>query len=332
MRAIHQSTYGSPDVLELRELPEPSVGPHDVLVAVHASPVTQGDRRLRSADFPGISALLGRFLIGFLGPRKAVPGTNFAGRVVAVGDQVTRFKVGQDVFGSADAGAHAELLLVAEDGPVAPQPAHLSYEEAAAVPYGAGTALVFLTELAKLQAGQRIAILGAGGGVGRYAVQLAAHLGAEVTAVAGQRSFELLRELGATHLVDYSSQDFTESGERYDVVLDLVDASSFARSRAVLTERGLYLSLHMTFRNLWDVLRHGRGEGQRAGFGLAMPAREHTLHLARLLELRVLRPVLGVTVPFEQIARAHELVDAGRIGGDVVVEVRSAAGLRLAAK
>lgn len=201
MLAATQRIYGAPNVLTLEHVEPPTPGPKDVLIKVHASAVTQGDRRLRASDFPALTWLPGRLMFGLFRPRTPVKGTQFAGRVVAIGSQVTQFVVGDDVFGATDDGAYAELLIAKEDSAMAKIPAGWDHAEAASIPYGGVTALVFLRQMAELSTGEHIAIVGASGGVGRVAVQIAKTLGAEVTAVCS-RDHELLRSLGADHIID----------------------------------------------------------------------------------------------------------------------------------
>jgi NADPH:quinone reductase-like Zn-dependent oxidoreductase len=319
MLAATQRTYGAPDVLTLEHVEAPTPGPHDVLVRVHASPVTQGDRRLRASDFPTLSWLPGRLMFGLTRPRDPVKGTQFAGRVVAVGDQVTRFAVGDDVFGGADKGAYAELLVVSEDAAVARMPEGWGYAEAASMPYGAITAIVFLGRMAGLSAGEHVAIVGASGGVGRMAVQVAKALGAEVTAVAS-RDHALMRELGADHVVDRRAEDFTAHRGRYDVVFDTSGHVPFARSRGALTARGRYVSLFMTARGLFEMAWTRALGGQRTLCGVALADRELVEELAALMADGAMRAVVAHRYPLERIVEAHERLEAGGLTGAVVVE------------
>jgi len=315
--------YGPPNILKLTERPEPRLGAHDVLVRNHAALVTAGDRRVRSADFPGVSAVLGRLMLGITGPRHPIQGTQFAGRVLAVGPAVTRFSVGDDVFGSVDHGAYAELLAVDERGPVATLPPGASYEAGASISYGAGTALHYLRDLAAVQPGEKVLLLGASGGVGRYAIQLAKHLGAEVTAVCSRVHFEQVRALGADHVIDHRSEDFTQSGVRYDVIFDLADASSFQRSRASLTPTGRYLTLYISVPALLAVAWRALVGGQRAHFTIVLGTQERTEILAELLAQGILQPVLAERFPLERLAEAHALADAG-VRGEVVITIAEA--------
>ncbi len=319
MLAAIQRTYGAPNVLTLEQIEPPTPGPGDVLVQVHASPVTQGDRRLRSSDFPALTWLPGRLIFGVTRPRNPVTGTQFAGRVVAVGDEVTRFAVGDDVFGSADRGAYAELLVVPEGGAMASIPQGWGYAEAASMPYGGVTALAFLRQMAELSAGEHVAIVGASGGVGRVAVQLAHALGAEVTAVCS-RDHELLGDLGADHVVDRRVEDFTAHASRYDVVFDTSGRVPFRACRGALTAQGRYLTLFMTARALWEMAWTRVRGGQRATCGVALGDRDLVEELAGLMAQGSVRAVVARRHPLEQIVAAHEDLETGEYSGDIVVE------------
>lgn len=327
MQAAFTPSYGPASLIELRALPTPTIAENQVLVRVQASPVTQGDRRLRSADFPGVSALPGRMMLGVFGPRHGVQGTMFAGRIVEVGSDVTQYAVGDDVFGSAEHGAYAEYLSVDEGGPMAKMPERMGYDEAAAVPYGAGTALHFLRELAAVQPGESVLVLGASGGVGRFAVQLAKHLGAEVTGVCSRSNFERVRELGADHLIDYKSADFTHNGQRYDVVFDIAGASSFAQSRSSLTERGRYMTVYLSVGVLFQMARTALLGGPKAVFSVSFGDQAQMVELAELMAQGVLDPVIARRFPLERIAEAHTAVEGG-VEGAVVVTMAPAEKLR----
>lgn len=319
MRAAMNTTYGAPNVLSTTEVSRPAIGERDVLVEVRASVVSQGDRRLRAADFPGISKI-GRLMVGLFRPKHPIPGSMFAGRVTAVGAAVTHFAVGDDVFGSCLHGAHAEYLAVPEDSGIARMPAGLSYDEAAAVPYGATTAVVFLRDLAKVERGERVLIVGASGGVGRFAVQLAHHLGAHVTGVCS-RDHELVRALGADQVIDYTREDFTENGEHYDVILDTAEGNRFGRSRGSLTARGRYLSLYLSVSLLFQMAITALRKGHRAICGVAMADRTLMESVRELVEDGALRPVIARRYPLERIAEAHALLEAGRPSGSVVIDI-----------
>lgn len=325
MRAAMNTEYGTPEVLRVTEADRPVPGPREVLVEVRASVVTQGDRRLRSADFPGISALFGRLLIGVFGPRHPVAGTMFSGRVAAVGAEVTRFAVGDDVFGGVDHGAYAEYLTLKEDGAIAAKPDGLDHGEAAAIPYGAGTSLTFLRDMAKVEPGERVLIVGATGGVGRMAVQVAKHLGAHVTAV-GSRDAELAAALGADAFIDYTAEDFTARDAAWDVIFDTTEGDHFRAFRGSLTATGRYLSLYLTPRLLLEMAFTALRRGPRAMGGVAMGSAEGTEDLRALVEAGAVRAVVAERYPLDAIAEAHRALEGRRLSGDVVVEIASVQG------
>lgn len=232
MKAIVQDTYGPADVLELREVDRPEIGDGDVLVRVHAAGLHIGDWHVMTGQ-PYLMRVLG---FGFRGPKARVRGMDVAGVVEAIGTGVTRFKPGDEVFGVAD-GAFAEYAHASEDK-LALKPANLSFEQAAAVPTSACTALVALRDQGKVQAGQKVLIIGASGGIGLFAVQLAKYYGADVTGVASASKADLVRSLGAGRVIDYAREDFVRGGERFDVILDMVGNRSLKELRSVLTPRG----------------------------------------------------------------------------------------------
>lgn len=329
MKAVVQTQFGSPEVLTVQTVPVPAIGPRDARVRVLASPVTSGDRRLRSADFPGISMVPGRLLMGITRPRHATPGTMFAGRVEAIGAEVTRFAVGDDVFGSCDGGAHAEYLSVPEGGPIAAMPEGMDHAEAAAVPYGAVTALMVLRDAGGVAPGERVLIVGAAGEVGRFAVQMARHLGARVTAVCAVGDFDLVRSLGAEEVIDYRAEDFTESDRRWDVVFDTADATRYGRCKRVLSEGGRFLSIHLTVRTLLAVLATSLFGRRKAKLVFAMGGAEGMAAVRALLVSGALRPVVGRRLPLGRIAEAHETRGVPR--GSAVVTMAEAVALRRAA-
>ncbi len=324
MHAALTPSYGSPDIIELIDADEPEAGEHDLIVQVHDSVVTAGDRRLRSADFPGISAVFGRLLLGVTRPRHAVQGTMFSGEVVAVGAEVQRFAVGDRVFGSVDAGAYAERVVVADTGSVARLPDHVDHEQGASISYGGGTALHFLRDLADLQPDERVLILGASGGVGRFAVQLTKHMGAEVTAVCSESAFELVRELGADHVMDHRTTDFTATAERYDVIFDIADASSFSHARSSLSPTGRYMTLYISISVFIAMAWTALIGGPKALFAVVMPGQARTEELRGLLDEGVLRAVVAERFPLSRLVDAHALGDAGA-HGEIIVSVTPAA-------
>ncbi len=332
MHAATHHTYGSPDVLQIREVPMPAIGPNDVLVEVHASAVTQGDRRMRAADFPGISWLLGRLVAGVFRPRNPIPGTVYSGRVAAVGAQVTRFVEGDDVFGATLHSAQAAYVAVPEDSEICARPSGLTHQEAAAIPYGSMTSLLFLRDMAELEPGQRVAIVGAAGGVGLYAVQIAKHMGAEVTGVCAADSFDIVREMGADHVVDYRAEDFTLAGPHYDVIFDTPGVLGFQAARKALRPTGRYLTLSLGLQILAEMALTAMWGGRRAMFGVSFGAHQDLDELRRLAEQQVLLPVVDRCYPLAQIANAHGYVEDRQGHGTVVVDLQASHALSAAAK
>ena len=323
MQAATNTQYGNPEVLGLNDVRRPTIEPRQVLIQVRAADVTQGDRRLRAADFPGISAVFGRLMFGVFGPRNAIGGTNFAGRVVEVGADVTRFAVGDDVFGGVMRGAYAEYVAVSEDGSIAKLPKNATYDEAAALPYGAVTALTFLRDMAKVQPGESVLVVGASGGVGRMAVQMAKHLGAKVSAVAS-RDEDLVRSLGAAEFIDYTKTDFTKSGRKWDVIFDTTQGNHFRSFRAALTSTGRYLTLYMTLRALFEMAITAMRRGPRAIAGVAVANAEQMNDVRILVERGALRAVVAERYPLAEITSAHASLEGSRPRGSVVVEMAAA--------
>ncbi len=325
MRAATNTRYGAPEVLKVTRVERPRVGPKQILVEVHASAVTQGDRHLRAADFPGISALFGRLLFGLRAPRNPIGGSAFAGRVVGVGADVTRFAVGDDVFGSlVKGGGYGEYLVAKEDEPIARMPSRMSHSEAAALPYGALTALAFLRDQVKVQPGERVLVVGATGGVGRPAVQIAKHLGAHVTAV-GHRGLAELLALGADALVDYREEEFLARGETWDVILDTTEGDNFRRFRPALTPEGRYISVYITPRLLWDMATSALTGGPRAMAGIAMGSPAELDDVRQIAEAGALLEPLAARFPLERVVAAHRALEDERPFGSIVVELREGA-------
>ncbi|MGB5557859.1 MAG: NAD(P)-dependent alcohol dehydrogenase [Paracoccaceae bacterium] len=321
MKAAIYDRYGPADVLQIAEIARPEIKDNEVLVQVYASSVTTADWRIRASAFPGYAWLPGRMMFGLFRPRNKVLGMEFAGRVVAKGNEVTRFRGGDAVFGFAPRGAHAEYLAMPQDGPIMLNPDNLSYEDAAAVPFGALSALVFLRDFARVAPGQKVLVHGASGGIGIFAVQLAKHFGAEVTGVASGANLDLLRALGADHVIDYTQEDFTQSARKWDLVFDTVGKTRFATVKRVLTETGIYLPLEFGFREILLALVTSRGTGKRVKVGVSGDSSADLEMLAGLLKEGAIRPVIDSTYPLESIAEAYRRVEGRHKRGSVVVAV-----------
>ena len=319
MKAAIYRRYGPADVVSIENVPDPAPKPGEVLVDVHASTVTTADWRMRAAAFPGALWLPGRLMTGLFRPRRRILGGDFSGRVAALGAGVTRFAVGDDVFGFAGHGAHAGRLAMPATGAIAAKPPRLTHAEAASAPFGGLAALVFLRDFARVEAGQRVLILGATGGVGVFAVQLARHFGAHVTATAGPEKSDLVRSLGADVLIDHRREDFARAAEPFDVILDTVGATDFAKARRALAPSGVYVPLDIGLREMAQRIATMRGDGQRIAIGVSSDTAPDLELLAGLLEAGTIRPVIDSTYPLDRIVDAHRRVESRRKTGAVVV-------------
>lgn len=306
MKAIIFTQYGPPEVLRLADLSQPAPREREVLVKIHATTVTIGDTIMRSLNIPvpGWQKVMARLYLGWNTPKRPILGMELSGKVETVGKKVTRFKPGDAVFASTFAvnfGGYAEYICLPENGVLALKPAVLTFEEAAAAP-GAGMTALQCLKKGKIQPGQMVLVYGASGAVGTNAVQLASrHFGAEVTGVCSTSNLELVRSLGASQVIDYTGQDFTESGAIYDVVFDAVGKLSPAQGKKALKPSGVYLNVHTD---------------SDGGNTLA-----NLLALKEIIEAAHLKPAIDRVYPFEQIVEAHRYVEQGHKKGNVVIQV-----------
>jgi len=328
MKAIVWTKYGPPDVLQLKEVEKPTPKDNEVLVKVHATTVTAGDCEMRSLRFPLFLSLPMRIYAGLRRPtRIKIIGQELAGEIEAVGKDVKLFQEGDQVFASTGfgSGTYAEYICLPEEpgemeGGVAIKPANMTYEEAATVPFGGRDALHFLRK-GNIQSGQRILINGAGGSIGTFAVQLAKYFGAEVAAVDSTRKLDMLRSIGADQVIDYTREDFTKSGEIYDVIFDVAGKISFSRTGRSLKQNGTYLlanpRLPQMVRGLWTRM----SSSKRAIMQTASGTIEDLIFLRELIEAGKIKTVIDRTYPLEQIVEAHRHVEKGHKKGNVVITV-----------
>ncbi|MEM7156761.1 MAG: NAD(P)-dependent alcohol dehydrogenase [Myxococcota bacterium] len=323
MKAVVYEEYGSPDILELREVETPTPAAGQVRVRVEATTVTLVDCEFRAGN-----PVVARLYTGLTRPKRTVLGTEFAGQVEAIGPGVTRFRVGDRIFGASDEGfgTHAEYVCLSEQGAVTTLPDAMSMAQGAGMSNGALTALPFLRDHANVRPGDEVLIIGASGSIGTVAVQLAKELGAHVTGVCSTANVELVKSLRADRVVDYTAQDFTRGDQRYDVVFDTVGKSSFASSKRVLKPSGAYLTTVLTagalFMTLWTKLLGGkRAIFAPTGLRSAADKAADLEYLKGLVEAGRLRVVIDSRYPLSEIAKAHRYVGSGRKKGNLIIDI-----------
>jgi NADPH:quinone reductase-like Zn-dependent oxidoreductase len=325
MRAIVCTGYGPPDVLQLKDVVKPVPKDDEVLVRIRATTVSAADCELRRFNFAPWIWLPIRLAFGIRRPRQPVLGQELAGDVDSVGKDVRSLRNGDRVFAATGIGlgAYAEYICLRENpagGAITTMPANLTYEEAAAVPYGGGEASQFLQK-ANLRSGQRVLVNGAGGSFGTFAVQLAKALGAHVTAVDSAPKLDMLRTIGADRVVDYTSEDFTDGSETYDVIFDVVRNTPSGRMVRLLTENGCLLMANPGFLQLVRAFWAARGSEKRVVFGASSGTSEDLAHLRGLVETGKVRPVIDRRFPLEQMVEAHRYAETQEKLGNIVVTV-----------
>ncbi|MBE7434576.1 MAG: NAD(P)-dependent alcohol dehydrogenase [Anaerolineales bacterium] len=303
MKAIVATQYGGPEVLQLKEIDKPTPKGDEVLIKVHATTVTAADFRMRSFTVPAAVWIPARLALGITKPRQPIFGSELAGIVEAVGKDVTRFKVGDQVFASTlteNFGGYAEYKSLPEKAMMAIKPANITYEEAAALPIGATTALRLLRK-GNIQRGQKVLIYGASGSVGTYAVQLAKYFGAEVTGVCSTSNLEMVKSLGADHIIDYTKEDFSSREERYDVIFDTVAKFPKSQYSKVLASNGTFVSM----------AKLDTKEGM-----------DNLIFIKELIEKGEVKAVIDQSYPLEDMVEAHRYMDMGRKKGNIVIRVQ----------
>jgi len=325
MKAAVYTEYGSPEVVSIQTVAKPVPKKNEVLIRIHATSVNSGDMRARALDMPTGFGLIGRLVFGIFAPRKHVLGVELAGVIEAVGQNVQKFKVDDAVFAACEGfGAHAEYVVLSEDGPMALKPPMLSFKEAAVLSFGGVTALQFLRDKAGINAGDHVLVNGASGAVGVAAIQIAKHFGATVTGVSSSENHDLIKALGADNMIDYRRQDFTKSGETYDIIIDTVGTAPWKRSKPALNKTG---RLALVQGSLGDMLRAGfvsRKSGKKLLPGVAIGKAADLNFLAKLVRQGAYKPVIDRSFSFPQIVDAHRYVDTGRKRGSVAISVIAA--------
>ncbi|MGD2136163.1 MAG: NAD(P)-dependent alcohol dehydrogenase [Gemmatimonadales bacterium] len=323
MKAIVQDTYGSPDVLKLEDIDKPLIGDDDLLVRVHAAGVDRGVWHIMTG-LPYLIRIMG---YGFRGPKTRVPGTDVAGCVEAVGTNVTQWQVGEEVFGTCE-GAFAEYACVKHDKCV-PKPANVTFEQAAAVPVSGITALQGVRDQGAVAAGQSVLVIGASGGVGTFAVQIAKALGAEVTGVCSTSKVDLVRSIGADHVIDYTREDVAETERRYDVILDIGGNRPLSHLRRALAPRGRLVMVGGEHGDRWiggmarplRALVLSRFVSQKMGMFIAQVRQKDLLYLKDLIETGKVMPVIDNIYSLAEAAEAIRHLEAGQARGKVVVRI-----------
>jgi NADPH:quinone reductase-like Zn-dependent oxidoreductase len=324
MKAILHTKYGPPEELQLKEVEKPVPKENEVLIKIHATTVTTSDCNFRNLTFvPKLVELPMRLQFGFSKPKYNIIGLDLAGEIEDVGEAVTRFKKGDKVFGTPEPalGTHAEYICMPEDGVLTIKPESMGYEEAAAITNMANTALYFTRDLGKLQAGDKVLINGASGGIGTYAVQLAKYYGAEVTGVCSTSNLELVRSLGADEVIDYTQEDFTKNGKHYDLIFDIVANRSVSDYLLALKPRGHYVACAFNPTSLFLGPLVSKKSAKKAISLSHKPNQNDLLYIKKLFEDGKIVPVIDRSFRLSEVAEALRYLEEGHPRGKVVITV-----------
>ena len=332
MKAVVWTKYGPPDALQLKEVETPTPKEDEVLIKVHAAAASRADTEFRRLKLPLFFAFFLRLYLGLFKPtRIKILGTEFAGEIVSVGKEVTQYQPGDQVYGytGLGMGTYAEYLCLSENpsalaSVMARKPANITYEEAAALPFGGLEALHSLRQV-NIQPGQKVLIVGAGGSIGTYSVQLAKYYGAEVTGVDHTVKLDMLRSIGADHVIDYTKEDFTKNVQTYDVIMDTIGKSPFARSLRSLKEHGTYLNANPGLFGGVRMRWLSRNSSKRVVPWSAGYSIKNLLAVKELIETGKIKPVIDRCYPLEQIVEAHRYIDSGLKKGNVVITMEGSA-------
>jgi NADPH:quinone reductase-like Zn-dependent oxidoreductase len=317
MKAVIYEKYGSPEVLELREIDKPSVVDDEILVKIHAASIQQTDIRFRTG-----TPFLARVLAGLLKPKNQILGCDYSGIIEATGKNINEYNVGDDVYGQLDArtGTHAEYISVSTKE-VSPKPKNLTFVEAASVGVAGTIALQCLRDHGKIQQGQKVLINGASGGIGTFAVQIAKSFDTEVTGVCSTTNLEMVKSIGADHVIDYTKEDFTERVDEYDIIFDAVRKNTFANCKNALTSKGIYVTTEFGPTIMLQMKMNSNPNGKRMVGMLMKVDMEDLAFLSELIEAGKIKPVIDRTYPLEEIADAHRYVEKGHAKGKVIIEI-----------
>lgn len=320
MKAIEWTEFGSPEVLRLTEVKTPTPKDDEVLIRVYATTATTADGMMRRGE-----SIMGRIILGLRKPRKKykIPGLELSGVIEEIGKDVKQFRKGDQVYGFTgfEPGAYAEYKCMSEKGSITKKPTNMNYGEAAAVVDGATTALFFLKDKANIQKGEKVLINGASGSIGTFAVQLAKYFGAEVTGVCGTGNLELVKSLGADKVIDYTKEDFTRSGETYDIIFDTVGKSSFSRCNGSLNKNGRYIVTTIGLTSIIQTLFTRFIGSKKVIFGMSIDKKEALTFIKDLIEIEKLKPVIDRCYSLEQISEAHGYVENGHKKGNVIITI-----------